>query len=190
MKSILVLIYCSIISWGYSQPDSVRFYTLEELKGARPDTVLAITIRKQKLDSLPTELFQFKNLQYLDAGKNKLSNVTRLSAFPRLIYLNLEKNELDYFPVAICSLPNLRELIINRNNFSSIPECIEYASSLVRIDLWSVPITDLPISMTNLKDLKEIDLSEVRMGPSLQQKLKSMFPNVNLILDPPCDCME
>jgi len=39
-----------------------------------PLKVYKIRLKKQKLEELPEELYQFKNLQYLDISKNKLKH--------------------------------------------------------------------------------------------------------------------
>lgn len=189
MKQLLVVLYFLISNLSIAQPDSVRFYTLEELIDTNPDTIRAITLKKQKLSTLPEALFRFKQLQYLDLEKNEIEDVSRIGEFEHLIYLNLGKNKLQNFPVVVCQLKKLEVLILNRNEFSYIPPCINYCENLMYVDLWETPVTSLPNEMQTIKTLTTIDFSGVRMNPTQQSILKNQFPNVRLILDAPCDCL-
>lgn len=190
MKSLLATILVFISYFGIAQPDSVQFYTLSELVEANPDTIQAISIRKQKLTALPDELMRFKHIQYLDLGKNKLEDLDSLSQFKNLIYLNIEKNGLIYFPIAVCSMPELKELVLNRNEFSNVPYCIENCQKLERVDMWATALTDFADQMKVLPNLKSMDLRSIKMSPTFQENLIKSFPNTKLYLDSPCDCMQ
>lgn len=190
MRNLLVIFLVFASFSSKAQVDSVRFYSLDELKSANADSVVAISLRKQKLDSLPELLFQFTHIKYLDLGKNNLNNLNGLNQFSDLVYLNIEKNRLFYFPIAVCSMPELEELVLNRNEFTNVPSCIENCSKLRRVDLWATPVTDFAEQLSKVKSLEELDLSSIKMSPTFQNKLETLFPNVKLIIDAPCDCME
>lgn len=189
MRLKLVVFSILFLNSVFSQVDSVRFYSEFELIGANPDTVFAISLKKEKRTELPDWLFDYKNLTHLDLGKNKLNDVNRLGDLKKLKYLNLEKNDLEYFPIGMCQLSQLETLIINRNHFTTLPGCIENCTSLQTIDLWDTPIVSLPEEFYALK-LKKIDFSGIRFSPGFQTRLKENFPNTELVLDPPCDCMD
>lgn len=188
MKFILVITSVLLSSISYSQENSLKYYQLAELKNASVDSVLAVDLKKMNLTELPEELFRFTKIEHLDISKNKFTNVTGLEYFPQLRYLNIEKNKLDYFPISICQLKNIETLIINRNNISSIPLCIEYCQKLKFIDLWGTSVTGLPEEMTRITTLEKIDFSDVQINKQGQERLKAMFPNVKLLLSPPCNC--
>jgi len=189
MKKILVVLTLLINSVIYSQPDSVKFYSLEEVKNADPDSVFAISLKKSKLTKLPEELFRFKNLKYLDLEKNEISDVLPIGEFKQLIYLNLGKNKLQNFPVSVCQLLFLEDLVVNRNEFSYVPPCISACKKLRRIDFWETPVRSLPKEMEAIKTLELIDFSGVKMNPTGYKLLKEQFPGVKLEMDAPCDCM-
>ncbi len=183
-------IFCMLaINAAFGQSDTIRFYHLEELRDCNPDTVYSISLQKEKLRELPEELFRFQALRHLDLGKNKFEEIHGLERFPELIYLNVERNDLDKFPVGVCQLGKLEVLILNRNSFDYVPPCIDYCQELRFVDFWYTAVTALPESMQKLKKLETMDFSGVRMNPTGQQRLKDQFPKVNLILDPPCDCV-
>lgn len=189
MKFILVITSTLLFNTSFSQEIPVKYYKLEELKNASADSVFAIDLKKMNLTELPEELFRFTRIEYLDISKNKFANVTGLENFPKLRYLNIEKNRLDYFPVSICQLTSIETLILNRNdNISNIPLCIEYCQQLKFVDLWGTAVTSLPEEMTRITTLEKIDFSDIQINKQGQERLKAMFPNVKLVLSPPCNC--
>lgn len=190
MKFIHAIFCWLAINTAFSQADTMRFYRLEELTECNPDTVFSISLEKEKLDHLPEELFRFRALKHLHLGKNKFTEIHGLDQFPDLVYLNIERNDLLKFPVGVCQMANLEVLILNRNDIDYVPGCIEYCRKLRYIDFWYTAVTELPEEMQKLENLETMDFSGVRMNPTGQEKLKAWFPKVNLILDPPCDCVK
>lgn len=176
-------------NWLFAQPDSVRFYTLDEVVNASPDTIFALSLRKSKLTKIPAEILKFKNLKYLDLEKNEIHDVIPLGEFKELVYLNLSRNKLQYFPVSVCQMAHIQELILNRNEFETVPSCINYCTELRKVDFWETPVRSLPSEMQELPKLEVIDFSGVKMNPTGQEKLKKQFPKVKLVLDTPCDCI-
>lgn len=191
MKFLLAIIsWFSINIIAFSQVEGVRFFTFDELSSANPDSVIAIDLQKQKLKTLPEEIFKFTKLQYLNLGKNEITDLDRIGTFKELKYLNLERNKLDHFPVVVCQLQKIEHLALGRNEFEKIPDCIETCTELKYLDLWATPVKSLPDCMTKLTKLEEIDFSEVQISKPGQEKLKEQFPNVKLILDSPCHCLD
>jgi len=172
-------------------PDSVKVYHWSEVSDTLDrDAVVAMSFHKMKLDSLPAELGQFQNLQYLIVGKNKLSNLPDFVAeFKDLIYIDLSQNRFKELPEEICTLTSLEKLILNRNGLSTLPECISSASAITYIDLWDNPIRTLPETLVDLSNLKKLDLSGIKFSPKFQEDWYEKLPRVKLIFEAPCDCM-
>jgi Leucine-rich repeat (LRR) protein len=189
---ILLALYCLI--WCVSllnAQEKFPFITWEEAKYASPDTVHYITFSKSKWKVLPDSLSRYHRLKALDLSKNQLTELPNfIGTFDSLIYLDLSKNELGIFPIQICRLTHLKMLILNRNEFEELPECIQYLSALEYLDLWSTPIRTFPVGFTELKNLKTLDLQGNRYSPTFQKQLKAKLQGVQILLDPPCDCME
>lgn len=184
----LVLFLSNVLQ---AQNSDIRIYLWSEVINANPDTIFGISFSKQKIAIVPEELQRFKNLQHLDLGKNKLNNLPDfMGDMTNLTYLDISKNEFSNFPIEICRLSNLKTLIANRNDFSNLPECIGFLEKLEKLDLWDTPIMDFPESLTKLTKLKTIDLQGVKYGPTFQKKFKESLPWVEILMDPPCDCME
>ncbi len=191
MRRLFVLFSIVTINLVLGQDDIIRVYTWEEAQAANPDTIVGITFEKLKLESVPPELERFKNLKILNLQKNKLTEIPDfITEFKQLKTLNLEKNLLEYFPIQVCRMKHITHLILSRNYFENVPECIGELTSLVYLDLYDTPIRILPQSLENLKNLKEIDFSGIKFSPSFQKSWTARLPNVKLIFDAPCDCME
>ena len=72
-----ILFFSAFVSAKAQLLDSLTLDTLtpyttlaEALK--EPDKVIKLQLRKQKFKNFPKEIYQFKNLQYLDLGKNNI----------------------------------------------------------------------------------------------------------------------
>lgn len=190
MKRIFALIFlvCSFGSWSQSE---VKIYEWEEIQGADGDTIYGVSFSKMKLDSVPESLSTYKHLRVLDLSKNKLKRIpTFLGELTELEVLDVSKNRLEVFPLPVCRMTNLKQLILNRNFFDYMPECIGYLENLEYIDLYDTPIHNLPEGLVKMKALKKIDLTGVRFAPSFQDKWNALLPNVEIIFDVPCQCME
>lgn len=173
------------------QEENFRIYTWEEVQNAHPDTIFGISFEKLKLESIPLELERFKQVKILDFQKNKLKEIPDFIVdFTQLEKLNLEKNAFNHFPLQICRMKNLTHLILSRNYFETVPECIGSLTSLVYMDFYDTPIRQLPQSLENLKNLKEVDFSGIKFSPKFQASWTARLPNVKLIFDAPCDCMD
>jgi Leucine-rich repeat (LRR) protein len=164
---------------------------LDQLKEANPDTIYSLSLAKLKLDSVPMEIAQFKNLLYLDLSKNRLSELPEfLSDFKDLEYVDISKNKFETFPLVLTQLEKLKSLLANRNLFDRIPESIEYNRALETLDLWDTPVMYFPESFYSLPNLKKLDLSGIRYSPDFQQKLISRLPLTKIVFDAPCDCLK
>jgi hypothetical protein len=79
---------------------------------------------------------------------------------------------------------------LERNQLTQLPNCLKYCAELVEIDLWDNPINEFPESLAELKKLQKVDLQGVMYGPAFQRMFKEKLPNVKVLFDPPCSCME
>ena len=79
---------------------------------------------------------------------------------------------------------------LGANLFENVPECIEYTSELVYLDLYDTPIHKIPNSLMNLKNLKVVDLSGIQFSPAFQKSWIENATDIKFIFDAPCDCFE
>lgn len=194
MKKIFALIFLLNLNLSFAQEfqlQSVIVYDWEVAKTANPDTIFGISFKKQKLTSLPEELKNFTRLRVLDLSKNKLEKIPSFfSIFKKLEDLNIEKNKLKHFPIIVYQLKELRFLRLGVNSFERVPNGIDNLSKLEYLDLYDCPIKSLPESLVNLKNIQKIDFTGIRFSPSFQETWLKKMPNVTLVFDAPCDCLE
>ncbi len=110
--------------------------------------------------------------------------------FQYLTELNLDKNKFAVFPIQICSMKRLEKLIVSRNEFTNIPECIQYAISLNYLDLSDTPVGSFPEAFVLMTNLKTLSLHGLAYPPSFQGRWKERLPWMRIEFDPPCHCME
>lgn len=194
MKKIFALIFLLQSSLSFCQDYSipnVKIYDWEIAKNANPDTIYGISFKKLKLENLPEDLIRFTQLRVLDLSKNRLTKLPPFfSGFKNLEDLDLEKNKLIHFPIIVYQLTELKHLRLGRNLFERVPTGIDNLDKLVYLDLYDTPIHSLTESLTHLKSIQKIDFTGIRFSPSFQKKWTAKMPNVKLIFDAPCDCLE
>jgi Leucine-rich repeat (LRR) protein len=189
-KKLLVFFSWIVLINGFVAQTQHPFLKWEDVRHASPDTVYYISFSKSKVSEIPKDLAQFHKVKGLDLSRNRLTTLPEFfGSFDSLVYLDLSRNNFDLFPIELCRLTNLQKLIFNRNNFSQLPECIQYLERLNFLDLWATPVISFPPGMKNLKSLKTLDLQGNRYSPSFQKQLQNELPTVNVVLDPPCNCM-
>lgn len=189
MRYIFAIIFLGLIDLVSAQSD-YKVYDWQELEGCDPDTVYGISFKKNKLDSIPSDLIRFTHVRYLDFEKNKLSKIPDFfSQFEQLEYLNLGKNELTNFPLSLCQMSNLNTLMLHMNEISYLPNCIGGMHSLLELDLFKNPIGKFPDELAQLQNLQLLELRSIKFSPEFQEKWTERLPNTKIMFDPPCDCM-
>lgn len=190
MKLPFALIFLTI-SFGFlAQTKHGNVYSWNEARLANPDTIHAISFEKMKLDSLPKELWQFTHLTYLNLDKNQLTNLPEeFALLENLTELSMSKNKFTFLPLVICQLPALQKLNASRNRIESIPNQIEFCTHLQTLDFYDNIIADFGSGIFKLSELKTLNIEGVMYGTNFADDLKRKLPNVNVLLDPPCKCL-
>ena len=190
MKKLFALIFLLLSFLNYAQLNHGKIYMWNEVSGANPDTVHAISFEKYKVDSLPKELWNFTNLTYLNLEKNQLSHLPEeLANLGQLTELNISKNKFTIFPLIICQLPKLQKLNASRNRIGSIPNQIANCQHLQLLDFYDNIIEDFGTGIFSLVELKTLNIEGVMYGTNFADDLKRKLPNVHILLDPPCKCL-
>lgn len=190
MKQLFALFFILLSYLSMAQLHHGRVYLWNELAGVNPDSVRAISLEKMKLDSLPNDLWKYTKLTYLNLEKNQLSNLPEeLKNFTELTELNMGKNKFTFLPLVVCQLPNLKRLNASRNRIESIPNQIENCTHLENIDFYDNLIGDFGTGLFQLKELRVLNIEGVMYGTNFADDLKRKMPNVKILLDPPCKCL-
>jgi Leucine-rich repeat (LRR) protein len=187
VANLLLLLVCNIVS----SQSLYKTYHWEIAKNLGPDTVYSISFEKEKLPSLPPELFKFVHLKILNLSKNKISELPdEFILLQELEILDLGKNELRLFPTEICRLVQLKKLILNRNSLAYLPDCIAALTQLEHLDIWDTPVETFPEGLVQMKALKYIDARGITHGAKFQFDWKQKLPWIKIDFDAPCNCFE
>ncbi|MBS1647916.1 MAG: leucine-rich repeat domain-containing protein [Bacteroidetes bacterium] len=194
--ALLLLAFCGT-GWAQEQKELldsaqlVETYTFMSLTEAleHPEMVIKLELRKQKIKTFPPEIFQFKNLQWLDLGRNQLKEIPdSLYKLNNLQYLDVSRNKLGSLPKEIGKCGNLFYLNANNNDLYFLPPQIGNLENLRMLDLWSNDLSDFPETMQNLKNLTTIDIRGILISDDVVKKLKRMLPHTHVASSPPCNC--
>lgn len=187
MRYFAVLI--SLITYLNFSAQELKVYKWAEVKHASADTIYGLSLANLKLTALPDELFRFKNLKYLDLGRNKFIQLPeKFATFSNLEYLNLEKNKFVDFPLIILKLIHLKTLIINRNEITQLPINFDCFQELEVLDIWAVPLIDFPEAFLRLPNLIKLDARGISRSKSFQEKWIKLLSKTKIYFDVPCNC--
>ncbi len=154
-----------------------------------PDKVIKLSLRKKKYKEFPREIYQFKNLQWLDLSKNAIKELPdSVAEFKFLQFFSISKNGLERLPLNIGKLKNLKYINVNQNNLTRLPYTFGDLENLEFADLWSNSFDEFPESLKNLKKLRSMDLRNILIPKNIQQGLESVLPKAIIYFSPPCNC--
>lgn len=196
MKKVLVIFFLfmsvSVVSQRlYSDSAYNRIASHIKLSEAIADTggVIKLILKKKKLVSIPKEIFNMTELEYLDLSKNKIDSIPKeIANLKKLRVLILSKNKLEQIPLELYQLKNLKILDINSNDISKLPRGIKGLLKLEELNLWNTSVDNLPVDIDEISTLKTIDMRGVLLSFETQEELLEALPKVKLYLSPPCNC--
>ena len=182
----LISLLC-VCNSGIAQKDKI-YKSIEEALTVPPDSVYRLDLSKNKLTQIPQEIYQFRYLQELNLSKNKLTFIPDNFEFEDLRILDLSKNDFSEFPIQVCNIVSLRNLFLGKNELKVIPDQIGKLQSLIVLDLWYNPIDDLPEALTQLRNLRSLDLSGLNFSKTFQKKWNEKLSWVKIEFEAACDC--
>ena len=169
--------------------DTLKAYTSLEEALKHPDAVVKLVLKKNKLKTIPPEVFTFTNLQYLDVSKNQITGIPpSISQLKNLQYFTIEKNKLESIPPQIGELTNLFYLNIGQNDIYGLPPEIGKLENLRYIDAWSNNLSRFPDEPSNLKKLKVFDLRSIIISHKEEKRLHGLLPNTKVDINAHCSC--
>lgn len=195
MKRILFLFFLFIFSGinaqvpGNNLSDTVQTFTNMEQALKNPDKVIKLCLRKKKLSIIPSEIFSFKNLEYLDLSKNKIEEIpSEIRGLKNLQVLILSRNHIKMLPKEIGELKKIKYLNLNQNDLVSLPVELGNMESLEKLDLWSNELEEIPQEIRKLKNLKTLDLRVIIISDAKQKNIQSLLPNTKIYFSNNCKC--
>lgn len=169
--------------------DSAIVYTSLEEALENPDSVYVLRLRRNKLETLPPEIFKLKNLNRLELQRNRFTVFpSGLSAFAYLQEIDFTRNEIDTIPPEIGQCKELRYINLGHNNLVILPTELGQLQHLTHLNLWGNLLEDIPESLVNCKKLQVIDLRVINLSKEQQEVLRQLFPEVTLHMESPCNC--
>ena len=124
----------------------------------------SLSMNDNNLSSLPVELLQLPNLNYLDLSFNCIQSIPSKMSCPTLKCLYLGNNKLIELPVTIWYLPYLEELDIKNNILESVgKDSTDHSSrlsqSLKMVDISHNKLDELPSFILDLPALENLSVS-------------------------------
>lgn len=127
--------------------NKTKVYTSLNEALTEPEDVVILDLTGQNLDSLPSSIGQFRNLQVLRLGW-KIKDST-----PKRIIRKSKK-----VGGGMMHLDRLQGVYIDYNNLTSLPKTIVNLKKLQEIDLGYNALTEVPVELVQLNNLKFINL--------------------------------
>lgn len=121
-----------------------------------------------------------QKLDTLIIGYNKLDKIDNLNSSPNLTVLDLNNNKLEYFPMEILELQQLKTLNLMNNSLNDIPPRLCFLKNLVRINLEGNPLKKLnsKVRSSNAENLKAYLKTRIN-----EDDIKNIMKNSEICMD-------
>lgn len=132
---------------------------------------------RKRLTSIPTEVFQIKELEVLNLRRNLLTTIPEeIGELTGLTSLNLGYNQLTTLPESLSRLKNLSRLYLHANQFILLPNVIEHLENLRELYVYDNHLITVPDWIGTLKNLVILDLDSNRLNrlPETITKLEQL----------------
>ena len=167
-------------------------YIYRSMQEARlyPERVFRLNLSKQRLDSIPSEIFSFTNLRELDLSRNRIDSLpAEIGNLVFLERLNLSNNQLSELPREIGRLRKLIFLGLNRNQIVRLPETIGDLEQLEVLELWDNELEDVPDEISRLQNLKLLELRGILLTQEQQTRIDQLVvKSAKVNMSPSCNC--
>src|SRR5579872_2139161 len=157
LLTLLAFLFCPAVQLAAQQATDTILLTKQELKKEKvyhsisdalkePEKVIILDLTGQHLDSLPSSVAQFKNLQVLRLGC-KIKDTT-----PKRIIVHSRK-----IGGGIMHLDRLQGKYIDYNYLKKLPSTIKNLAKLQEINLGYNNILDVPFELAELKNMRFVN---------------------------------
>ncbi|MFT5337572.1 MAG: leucine-rich repeat protein SHOC2 [Luteibaculaceae bacterium] len=153
-----------------------------------PTNTDSISLRKQKIRILDSAICQFRQLRYLDLGKNKLNTLPPCMKQLPIQTLILEKNGFGRIPLVIREMNHLLLLNMGGNSLDSIPAWLPELKHLKTLIAYDNNLSYFPRELRIMTTLRVMDLGQTLYNRDEMSLLESSFPKIEILFSPPCSC--
>lgn len=174
----LTLAACSPRDQFWKKPDiGKRYVTLDEALAAAP-AARNLWLYDQGQTQIDPKLWKITSLERLSLRKNKLSAIpSEIAALNRLVWVDLGENQIAELNPVLCKLPALTQLYLNDNAISNLPPGIVSAKTLTYLNLDRNHLTQLPPEIVELPALKWLRLNGNQIT-ALPEKIDQLAPTL------------
>ncbi|XP_078583945.1 uncharacterized protein LOC144866449 isoform X2 [Branchiostoma floridae x Branchiostoma japonicum] len=160
----------------------------------QPQTVngrLVLDLSNQGLTSIPEEVFDITDLEFLGVSNNRLTSIPEaIGRLQKLSRLNAYSNMLTSLPQAIGSLQKLTHLYVYHNKLANLPPGIENLQKLTVLSIFDNQLTEVPPGVYLLPNLEVLDVSNNKLstfppGVEKLQKLRELYIHDNQLTEVP-----
>lgn len=139
-------------------------YPLTTTISAINGSTIAIDLRSQQLNSIPSQVFNCIGLKVLLLGNNLLTSIPAdISKLKNLVFLDLSDNKINILPNEIGFLVNLKQLSLSNNQLGSLPDNFSRLQSLKELKIDDNNLFILPKDFGNLNNLKFLNLNKNKL---------------------------
>lgn len=170
---------------------NLEWVSLEKARDMDPDDVYHLKLKRNKSNTIPSEIYKYTNLKSLSISGMKLTALPEeILAFQKLTYIDFSKNKIESLPLSFCTLSSLEVIVANQNPLGYLPFCMGELMNLTALDLWDTEVTTLPESMEEVKTLEIVDFQGIELQLEEQEFIQKRFPWVKFRFDKPCNCFK
>lgn len=147
---------------------------------AQPEKVINLSLGYLDQAEAPKETGQFPNLKKLSFYRSKIQSLpSEIGQLKNLEYLSLEWSEnITEFPPVILELKNLRKLNLYGTQIAALPQNMDRLTLLESLDIGWMPIATLPDSLRKLSNLREIGIQGVTK--MTEETVRQLLPGVSV----------
>lgn len=161
------------------------------IEDAKKDSskVVKLTLKRKKIKTIPSEIWNMTNLQFLDLSKNKIDSIPpQIKNLKNLQVLILSRNKINTLPEEFYQLTNLKIIKIGSNNISYLSNQVRNFKKLEELDLWNTNISELPFELSKISTLKLLDLRGILLNVEKQEDILELYSETKVLMSFPCNC--
>jgi Leucine-rich repeat (LRR) protein len=172
----------------YQLNNETSYTSLEEAK-KDSSKVFKLTLKRKKFKTIPAEIWNMTNLQYLDLSKNKIDSIPpQIKNLKNLQVLILSKNKISNLPEEFYQLKNLKVIRIGSNDVGYLSKQVRDFKKLEELDLWNTNVSELPFELSKLPKLKLLDLRGILLNVERQEDILELYSETKVLMSLPCNC--
>lgn len=170
--------------WDYIRRDrALKEYHNIDSALSEPDKVLSVDLGDQHHNKLPNKIITLKKMLSINLLGNDFKTFPiALTKLPQLEEASFASTGMTHVIPEIGRLKNLRILILDFNEFSTVPVEIGELTNLLYLDVsMNKNLKSLPSTIANLKQLQELRIENTGISSQEVQRIKNWLPQCVIV---------